>query len=141
MRNWVIVVALAACGGTQSTKQPQAGPLVEDSSADHTTAPPGGTHAEIAARSAAEGQALFAEGKFAEASSKYMDAVARVPESRYFYLLAQARYREGKFTEALTACDAAEKTNPNAALLVKIRELRTMIRTEANNAGLGQKLE
>lgn len=113
-------------------------PLVEpprDSSGDDVpvTEPPsaGGTQAEKAARSAEEGKALYAQGKFAEASSRYQDAVARVPESRYFYGLAQSRFREGKLAEALTACDAAEKVGANAALAVKIRELRTMITTEA----------
>lgn len=108
-----------------------AAPSVDEMAEPPVTASRGGTQAEIAARSADEGQALFAQGKYAEASSRYQDAVARVPEARYFYGLAQSKFREGKLSEALTACNAAEKVGANAALAVKIRELRTTITAEA----------
>lgn len=111
-------------------------PMIESVPARAQTPAAGETQAEIAERSATEGQALFAQGKYAEASSRYMDAVARVPEPRYFYLLGQSKYREGKLAEALTAVDAAEKNNSNAALTVKIRELRTMITSEAKSQGI-----
>jgi hypothetical protein len=113
-------------------------PLTKPPETATTSEPPAtsGAQVEIAARSAEDGQALFAQGKYAEASSKYMDAVARVPEPRYFYLLCQSKYREGKFSEALTSCDAAERSSPNAALSVKIRELRSMITTEAKQQGI-----
>src|ERR1044072_4606735 len=80
------------------------------------------SQAEIAARLNEEGkQLLFAE-KYAEASAKFQDAHSRVPEPKYFYNHCMSLTAEGKFGEALTACNAADK-NADPGLKEKIAKL------------------
>ena len=67
------------------------------------------TQAQIAERENEEGKELMFANKMAEASAKFQDAVARVPEPKYFFNLCTSRFAEGKFGEALTACNAADK--------------------------------
>jgi hypothetical protein len=93
------------------------------------------SQAEIAARLNEEGkQLLFAE-KYAEASAKFQDAHSRVPEPKYFYNHCMSLTAEGKFGEALTACNAADK-NADAALKDKIAKLDARIHEEAKKQGI-----
>src|SRR6188474_2808559 len=71
------------------------------------------SQAEIAAKLNEEGKELMYGNKFAEAAKKFQEAVARVPEAKYFLNLCLARFQEGKFDEALTACNAVELNNPS----------------------------
>ena len=52
--------------------------------------------------------------KYGEAAKKFREAVARVPEAKYFFNLCTSRLQEGKFDEALTACNAVEQEQPDA---------------------------
>ena len=61
------------------------------------------TQAEIAARLNEEGKQLMYKDQPAEAAKKFQEAVARVPEAKYFVNLCTARLQEGKLDEALTA--------------------------------------
>src|SRR5262247_2201545 len=70
------------------------------------------TQADIAARLNEEGKQLMYAEQPAEAAKKFQEAVARVPEAKYFINLCTARLQEGKLDEALTACDAVELNNP-----------------------------
>ncbi len=92
------------------------------------------SQAEIAARLNEEGkQLLFAE-KYAEASAKFQDAHSRVPEPKYFFNHCTSLAAEGKFSEAITACNAADK-NADAKLKEKIAKLVGRIHEEAQKQG------
>src|SRR5262245_9496776 len=101
--------------------------------------PPSGRHesqADIAARLNEEGkQAMFAK-QFEEASSRFRNAVARVPEPGYFYNLCASLYQEGKFVEALTACHAVENAEPTPKQRAKAQNLRAKILDEARRQGI-----
>jgi hypothetical protein len=93
------------------------------------------SQAEIAARLNEEGkQLLFAE-KYAEASAKFQDAHSRVPEPKYFFNHCTSLTAEGKFGEALTACNAADK-NADPKLKDKIAKLVERIHEEAKKQGI-----
>src|SRR5215213_2104061 len=68
------------------------------------------SQADVAAKLNEEGKELMYAGKYPEASAKFREAVARVPEPKYFFNLCTSRFQEGKFGEALTACNAADKS-------------------------------
>ena len=70
------------------------------------------SQAEIASRLNEEGKQLMYKDQPADAAKKFQEAVARVPEAKYFVNLCTARLQEGKLDEALTACDAVELNNP-----------------------------
>jgi hypothetical protein len=92
--------------------------------------------AEIAAQLNDEGKNLMFEKKYAEASAKFADAVARVPEAKYFFNLCMSRYQEGKFGEALTACNSVEKNGADDALKGKAAKLTDKIKEEAQKQGI-----
>ena len=69
------------------------------------------SQADIAAKLNEEGKAFMYADKYPEASAKFRDAVARVPEAKYFYNLCASLYKEGKFGEALTACNQASNSD------------------------------
>jgi hypothetical protein len=93
------------------------------------------TQAEIAARENEEGKTLVFSGKYAEASEKFQNAVARVPEPKYFVNLCASRFSEGKFGDALTACNAADK-NGDDKIKEKTAKLTAKIREEAQKQGI-----
>lgn len=93
------------------------------------------TQAEIAARENEEGRTLMFDSKFAAASEKFQNAVARVPEPKYFVNLCASRFSEGKFGEALTACNAAEK-NGDDKVKAKTAKLVAKIHEEAQKQGI-----
>ncbi len=99
------------------------------------------SQAELAAKLNDEGKALMYEGKYAEASAKFRDAGARVPEPKYFFNLCTSNYQQGKFDEAITACNAAEKHSPTPELAGKIlsktqqKQLATGYRAEYTKRG------
>lgn len=95
------------------------------------SAPAFAQQAELAAKLNAEGKDLMYDGKFAEASAKFRDAVARVPEPKYFFNLCTSLYQEGKFSDAMTACGGVGKNNPTADLDSKAKKMMERIETEA----------
>jgi hypothetical protein len=94
------------------------------------------SQAEIANRENEEGKELMFGGKYAEASAKFRDAVARVPEAKYFFNLCTSLYQEGKFGEALTACDHALQNNPDEKLKGKVDKLVTLTKDQAKMQGV-----
>jgi len=96
-----------------------------------------GTQAAIAWKLNDDGIALMKKNKHGEASSKFREAVARVPEPRYFYNLCVSLFMEGKFSEGLVSCDAVEKNSPTDALRAKAEKMMTRIKWEAKQ----QKIE
>jgi hypothetical protein len=96
------------------------------------------SQADIASRENEEGKALmFADPpKYAEASAKFQDAVARVPEAKYFFNLCTSRYQEGKYGEALTACNAVSKNTTDDKLIAKAAKLTDRIKEVAKQQGL-----
>jgi hypothetical protein len=93
------------------------------------------SQAEIAARLNEEGKQLMFEEKYGLASAKFQDAHSRVPEPKYFYNHCLSLTQEGKFGEALTACNAADK-NADAKLKDKIGKLVGRIHEEAKKQGI-----
>jgi tetratricopeptide (TPR) repeat protein len=90
-----------------------------------------GGQAAIAAKLSDEGVKLVYAKKYAEASAKFRDAVARVPEPKYFFNLCTSLFQEGKFSDALTSCAAGKRNNPPAALATKLDAMIKRIRDEA----------
>jgi tetratricopeptide (TPR) repeat protein len=94
------------------------------------------TQADIAATLNHEGSDLLRARKFELASAKYREAVARVPEPAYFFNLCLALYAEGKYSEALSSCDAASNSEPGEAVEGRTRELRDRILVAAKRQGI-----
>lgn len=94
------------------------------------------SQAEIAARENDEGRDLMYASKYDEATAKFRDAVARVPEAKYFFNLCTSLFQEGRFGEALTACNSAAKNNTDDALKAKIEKMSGKIQDEAKAQGL-----
>ncbi|MGE0550455.1 MAG: hypothetical protein AB7O24_09265 [Kofleriaceae bacterium] len=94
------------------------------------------SQADIAAQSNEAGKKLMYESRYAEASEKFQDAVGRVPEPKYFFNLCTSRFQEGKFGEALTACNAVDKHNPTAEQKAKTEKLIGRIQEEATKQGI-----
>jgi hypothetical protein len=71
-----------------------------------------GTQAEIAAMRNTEGIVAYRAGKFGDATAKFREAVARVPEARYLLNLCSSLFGEDKLAEARTACGAIADGTP-----------------------------
>jgi TolA-binding protein len=99
-------------------------------------APKSGSQAALAAKLSDEGVQLMFDKKYAEASAKFRDAVARVPEPKYFFNLCTSLFQEGKFSEALTSCGAVARNNPTPALQSKTNQMMDRIKTEAKAQGI-----
>jgi hypothetical protein len=95
------------------------------------SAPAFAQQAELAAKLNDEGKDLMYDGKFEAASAKFRDAVARVPEPKYFFNLCTSLYQEGKFSDAMTACGGVGKNNPTPDLDAKAKKMIERIETEA----------
>jgi hypothetical protein len=89
------------------------------------------TQAEIANRLNEEGKQLMYADQPAEAAKKFQEAVARVPEAKYFINLCTARLQEGQLGEALTACQAVDLNSPTADQKSKAGKLVERINEEA----------
>lgn len=87
-----------------------------------------GSQNQIAWMSASEGIDFAKQGKWNDASSKFRDAVARVPLAPYFYNLCVTLYQEAKLGEAMTACDAVGKQEPTAKLQAKTDQMIARIK-------------
>ena len=83
-----------------------------------------------------DGEQAYRSGDYAGATGRFREAVARVPEPRYFYNLCASLFQEGKFGEALTACNAVGNNNPAAAIQRMADELTADIHEEARAQGL-----
>ena len=98
--------------------------------------PPTGTQAAIAERLNTEGEQQFAAKGYAQATMKFREAVARVPEPKYFTNLCQSLFYEGKFAEALTACHASLRMSPTADIERMTQRLVARILAEAKAQGI-----
>jgi hypothetical protein len=94
------------------------------------------SQAELAAKLNEEGKTLMFGGKYPEATAKFRAAVARVPEPGYFVNLCTSLFQEGKFGEAVTACNAVGNNNPSADQRTKADKLITRIKKEAEAQGI-----
>jgi hypothetical protein len=94
------------------------------------------SQAEIAAKLNEEGKELMFADKYAEAAKKFQEAVARVPEAKYFVNLCTARLQEGKLDEALTACNAVGLNNPTPDQKTRADKLIEKINEEAKKQNL-----
>lgn len=92
--------------------------------------------AEIAAKLNEEGKTLMFANKFPEASAKFRAAVARVPEPGYFINLCTSLFQEGKFGEALTACNAVANNSPSGEQRTKADRLISRVKDEAKAQGI-----
>lgn len=94
------------------------------------------SQAELAAQANEEGKQLMYADKYAEAAKKFQEAVARVPEAKYFVNLCTARLQEGKLDEALTACNAVDLNNPSPDQKERAGKLVERIHQEADKQHL-----
>lgn len=95
-----------------------------------------GTQPQIAWQTNRDGVALVKQKKYPEATMKFRDAVARLPEAAYFYNLCHALFLEGKFAEALVACNAVGQNEPKPALQYKAERMSRRIKAAANSEGI-----
>ena len=89
------------------------------------------TQAELAEKENEDGKALMFQGNYKGATEKFRDAADRAPEAKYFFNLCYSVYQQGIFGEALTACNNADKLNPDDALKGKLSKLEDQIKTDA----------
>src|SRR5689334_8402451 len=94
------------------------------------------TQAEIANRENEEGKQLMFAGKYTDASAKFRDAAARTNEGKYYFNLCTSLYQEGKFGEAMTACNTANQNAPDDALKAKLAKLEVKINETAKQQGV-----
>jgi hypothetical protein len=94
------------------------------------------SQAEIAKKLNEEGKTLMFANKYDEASAKFRAAVARVPEPGYFINLCTSLFHEGKFGEAITACNAVANNSPTPDQRAKADKLTTRIKDEAKAQGI-----
>jgi hypothetical protein len=94
------------------------------------------SQAEIADKANEDGKELMRTDKFAEAEKKFQEALARVPEAKYFLNLCFARFQQGKFDEALTACNSVDLNHPNDTTKAKADKLIAKITEAAKNQNL-----
>jgi hypothetical protein len=94
------------------------------------------SQADIASRLNDEGKEQMYTSNYAQAADKFREAVARVPEAKYFFNLCTAQYQLGKFGEALTACEAVAQNHPTAELQDKATKMIGKIKAEAQTQGL-----
>jgi tetratricopeptide (TPR) repeat protein len=95
------------------------------------------TYADRAAAFNDQGKNLMFAGKFSEATPMFREAVALVPEPKYFFNLGTSLFQEGKFDEALTALNAIRFNNPTPEQLAKTDKLRLKVLDECK----AQKIE
>ena len=98
-------------------------------------AAPKQSDAELANQANEAGKQLMYAGKFADASKKFRDAVAHGPTPVIYFNLCTSLFQEGKFGEALGACNSAD-SGADANLKPKIAKLAARIREEAKNQHL-----
>jgi hypothetical protein len=92
---------------------------------------------EIAEKYNKEGRQLLFENKYAEATAKFRQAIARTPgEPKYFLNLCVSLFYEGKFGEALTACNAVGNNNPSEEQRKQAALLTERIDKEAKAQGV-----
>jgi tetratricopeptide (TPR) repeat protein len=89
------------------------------------------TQAEIAAKEDDDGKVLIANGNYKDATEKFRSAADRAPEAKYYFHLCASVYQQGIFGQALTACNNADKLNPDDALKAKIAKLEDKIKSDA----------
>jgi hypothetical protein len=94
------------------------------------------SQAEIADRLNEEGKTLMRGNQYAEASKKFQEAVARVPEPKYFFNLCVSRTSEGLLDDAITACRAVDVNNPPAELKAKTDKMIEKINDIAKSQGI-----
>jgi tetratricopeptide (TPR) repeat protein len=94
------------------------------------------SQAEIASRLNDEGKELMYADKYTEAAKKFQEAVARVPEAKYFVNLCAARLQTGELDLALTACNAVDRNNPTPDQKSRAEKLVEKITEEAKKQNL-----
>jgi len=94
------------------------------------------SQADIASKLNDEGKEQMYSNNYAGATASFRQAVAHVPEPKYFFNLCTSLYQEGKFDEALTACNAVANNNPAAELTDKTNKLVGRIKDEAKAQGI-----
>ncbi|MDQ3334244.1 MAG: hypothetical protein M4D80_03720 [Myxococcota bacterium] len=95
------------------------------------------SQAELAEKLNEEGKAFMYADKYTEASAKFRDAVARVPEAKYFYNLCASLFKEGKFGEALLNCNnASSSETASPQLKEQASKLALGIKEEGKRQGI-----
>ena len=117
-------------------KTPSDQPSNNDLEAPPKPAAPEGSQRQIAWQLNQDGIALLKASKPGDATAKFRDAVARVPEAPYFLNLCISYYWEGKFGDAITACSAVDKNDPSESVRAKTDKMFKRIKDEAARQGI-----
>jgi hypothetical protein len=72
-----------------------------------------------------------ASQQFEEASAKFRDAIAYVPDPEYFLHLCASLFYQGKFDEALTACNAVANYHPTPEQQAQTKDLIGIVKDQA----------
>lgn len=88
------------------------------------------SQAELAEKLNEEGKELMYQNKYAEASYKFQQAVARVAEPKYFFNLCVSQTNEGRLNEAYANCISA-KGNASAEITAKADKMIAKIQDTA----------
>jgi TolA-binding protein len=91
---------------------------------------------EQASKLAEEGKGLSAEGKHAEASEKFRQAVVLSPDGKFYLYLCISLSKEGKLGEAINACDAVERNGADEKTLAKTQQMTESLRTTMKQQGM-----
>jgi len=94
------------------------------------------SQAEIAAKVNEEGKKLMYQDRYAEAAKKFEQAVARVPEAKYFINLCTALLQMGHLDRALITCNSVALNEPTPEQQAKADKLMRIIRDEAKKQGI-----
>ena len=89
--------------------------------------------AKIASEANDAGVKLMLDHKYADATSKFRDATVRSPQALYYFNLCSSLHQEGRFGEALTACNAVDSTNAKPELAAKTHKLEAVIKDDAKH--------
>ena len=104
------------------------------------TAVPAGTDPEspiaIAFKENEDGIMSMQENNASEGTPQFRDAIARSPNAVYYLNLCMSLYVEGKFSEGLSACDAALGTRPPAGLRKIASGMHDRILWDAHEQGI-----
>jgi tetratricopeptide (TPR) repeat protein len=131
---WLVLAIAMGC--SKSSAPPDPPPKAEPTAPAAKPEPGSGAPSDQAAAANNAGKELMFSGHYAEASAKFRDAVARDPQPQYSFNLCTGLFQEGKFGEALAACNAVKTMHPSDQIATKTDALIAKIRDEAKRQNI-----
>ena len=94
------------------------------------------SQADVAVKLNEEGKAALLDGRYDVAVKKFQEAVAQVPEPKYFLNLGLANYQAGRWDEAVVSLTAVSLNSPSPAVASKASKLLDRIVQDARQRGI-----